>query len=188
MPALPTGANTPNNPYYQRRNNVKLSRSQESRSVFITGPAYGDFSLLNPAIALFGMQALSREADAITLLSDGSDPRKRVVWPIFPTGTRVRFTAQVTANLRFRLATDNQLGPSGTAEIVPVMQAGTHVVDALIPAYSISTHMGFLALSSAQTFIISNWRVDYPSGLGFFLYGGDRLFGANDALFIPKGV
>lgn len=36
MPQLPTGANSPNNPYYARRNHVKLAKEQETPSLFLT--------------------------------------------------------------------------------------------------------------------------------------------------------
>lgn len=35
MPQLPTGTNSPNNPYYARRNHVKLAKEQETPTQFL---------------------------------------------------------------------------------------------------------------------------------------------------------
>ncbi|SMO78594.1 hypothetical protein [Paracoccus laeviglucosivorans] len=123
------------------------------------------FALSDAAIAPFGVTITEQWAEALSFVFQGSDPRRRIAWPILPAGTRVRCKVATSGALYFRLSVGDGLGPSGTVDLVPMMNAGNHEIDVIIPPYTTSTHMGFLITTLGTQVRVSDWKVDLPQGL-----------------------
>lgn len=121
-----------------------------------------DFALTDPSIVPAGVTITSRSETSLSFIYEGSVSRRRIYWPIQPTGTRYRFNVTTSGDLYFRVADTNELGPSGLLNLVPVMAAGTHTVDVTMPSYSVSTHMGFLISTIGAQVTISNWSAKFP--------------------------
>jgi len=121
-----------------------------------------DFGLDDPSIIPYGVTITNRSRTSLTFVYEGSDPRRRIAWPIQPTGTRYRFNLNVTGDTYFRIAETDGLGPSGQLNLAPMYATGSYAVDVTMPSYSVSTAMGFLISTIGSTVTITDWSVKFP--------------------------
>lgn len=120
------------------------------------------FGLNDPTVKAYAVDVATSSPNSITFSFGSGDARRRLVWPILPAGTRVQCKMTTNGTTYFRRSEGDGLGPSGHAELVPAMSAGTHVIDVVIQPNT-STHMGFLVSSVGTAVTITDWLVTLPN-------------------------
>lgn len=119
-----------------------------------------NFGLNDPSILWYGVDVTNRSRNGMTITYTDTDPRRRVVWPVFPAGTRVRMTLQATGNWFVRGTPDDSLGSAGITTYAS-NAAGTYNIDFTV-LNNADNWMGILLNSINMSVIITNFRAEYP--------------------------
>lgn len=124
------------------------------------GPG-GDLPLDDPGAIAQGVTVNSVSGDAGSFVTNDTNARRTYTLPIPPVGATVEFDITVSGDTYFRIAGDQNLGPTGIVDLFPMMVLGTYHVSVTVPSYTTSTRMGFLA-GLGTTMEIVNWNVVFP--------------------------